>query len=95
MNAKDIGIFIGNGFDKAKEIILGAFGKTADAYNDYDVVVNVTEHGKGPDQEPTGSRAYHRKYRLNIGNAVLVALGIISALAITFGICSLVNNRKQ
>ena len=48
MSAKEIGTYIGNGFDKVKEIILAVFGKTVDAYNDYDVVVNVTEHGKGP-----------------------------------------------
>ena len=95
MNAKEIGTYIGNGFDKAKEVILAAFGKSADAYNDYDVVVNVTEHGKGPDQEPTGSRAYHRKYRINLGNLVLVVLGVVAAIAVAVGIYSLVDNGKD
>ena len=95
MNAKEIGTYIGNGFDKAKEVILAAFGKSADAYNDYDVVVNVTEHGKGHFAEPTGSRLYHRKYRLYVGNAVLVALGVISAVAIAVGVYSLIDNVKN
>ena len=95
MSAKEIGTYIGNGFDKVKEIILAVFGKTVDAYNDYDVVVNVTEHGKGPNEEPTGSRSYRRKYRVNLGNVVLVALGVITVLAAAIGIYSIVDNKKQ
>lgn len=95
MNIKDIEAFICNGFDNTKEVIMGVFGKTADAFNDYDVVVNVTEHGKGHFAEPTGSRLYHRKYRLYVGNAVLVALGVISAVAIAVGVYSLIDNVKN
>ena len=95
MNIKDIEAFICNGFDNTKEVIMGVFGKSADAFNDYDVVVNVTEHGKGPDQEPTGSRAYHRKYRINLGNLVLVVLGVVAAIAVAVGIYSLVDNGKD
>lgn len=95
MSAKEIGTYIGNGFDKVKEIILAVFGKTVDAYNDYDVVVNVTEHGKGPNEEPTGTRAYHQKYRVNLGNVVLIALGAITVLATAIGIFSIVEHNKK
>ena len=95
MSAKEIGTYIGNGFDKVKKVILAVFGKTADACDDYDIVVNVTERGKGPDAEPTGSRIYHRKYRINLGDVVLVVLGVVSAIAAAIGIYSLVNKIKK
>ena len=91
MSAKEIGTYIGNGLDKAKDVILSIFGKTGDAFNDYDVTVNVTEHGKGPDAEPTGTRVYHNKYKVYIGNVVLAAIGVATVLAIILGIKSLID----
>jgi ABC-type sugar transport system permease subunit len=91
MTGKEIGRYIGNGLDKTKEIVLALFGKTADAFNDYDVNVNVVEHGKGADAEPTGTRNYHHKYRINLGNVALAAIAGLTVLAITLGIASLFN----
>ena len=89
MTGKEIGTFIGNGLDKTKEVVLGAFGKTADAFNDYEVTVNVVEHGKGADAEPTGTRNYHKNYRINLGNVVLAVIGGLTLLAIVLGIASI------
>lgn len=89
MTGKEIGRYIGNGLDKTKEVVLAVFGKTADAFNDYDVTVNVVEHGKGADADPTGTRNYHHKYRVNLGNVVLAVMGGITVLAIALGIASL------
>ena len=89
MTGKEIGKFIGNGLDKTKEIVLALFGKTADAFNDYEVNVNVVEHGKGADAEPTGTRNYHHKYRVNLGNVAIAVIGAVTVLAITIGIASL------
>ena len=89
MTGKEIGKYIGNGLDKTKEIVLSLFGKTADAFNDYEVNVNVIEHGKGADAEPTGTRNYHQKYRVNLGNVVLAVIGGVTVLTIALGIASL------
>ncbi len=89
MTGKEIGCSIGNGLNKAKAGILAIFGKTGDAFNDYDVIVNVVEHGKGEAAEPTGTRNYHRKYRINLGNVALAVVGGLMVLAIVIGITSL------
>lgn len=89
MCGKEIGKFMCNGLEKTKAGILSLFGKSADAFNEYEVSLKVTEHGKGADEEPTGTLTCQKKYRLDLGNVVLIGLGIVSAVAIVALIASL------
>ena len=89
MCGKEIGKFMCNGLEKTKAGILSLFGKSADAFNEYEVSLNVTEHGKGANEEPTGTLTCQKKYRLDLGNVVLIGLGIVSAVAIVALIASL------
>ena len=89
MCGKEIGKFMCNGLEKTKAGILSLFGKSADAFNEYEVSLKVTEHGKGANEEPTGTLTCQKKYRLDLGNVVLIGLGIVSAVAIVALIASL------
>lgn len=89
MCGKEIGKFIYNGLEKTKAGILSLFGKSADAFNEYEVSLKVTEHGKGANEEPTGTLACQKKYRVDLGNVVLAVLGIVSVVAIVAFIASL------
>ena len=89
MCGKEIGKFMCNGIERTKAGILSLFGKSADAYNEYELSLKVTEHGKGANEEPTGSLTCQKKYRVDLGNVVLAALGIVSVIAIVALIASL------
>ena len=82
MCGKEIGKFVCNGLHKTKTGILSLMGMSADAFNEYEVSLKVTEHGKGANEEHTGSLNYQKKYKIDLGNAILVGLGIISAVSI-------------
>ena len=89
MCGKEIEKFMCNGLEKTKAGILSFFGKSADAFNEYEVSLKVTEHGKGPKEEPTGTITCQKKYRVDLGNVVLAVLGIVSVVAIVAFIASL------
>ena len=89
MCGKEIGKLVCNGLEKTKAGILSLFGKSADAYNEYELSLKVTEHGKGAKEEPTGALTCQKKYRIDLGNAVLGILGIVSVITIVALIASL------
>ena len=89
MCGKEIGKFMCNGLERTKAGILSLFGKSADAYNEYELSLKVTEHGKGKNAEPTGEITCQKKYRVDLGNVVLVTLGVVSVVAIVALIASL------
>ena len=89
MCGKEIGKFMCNGLEKTKSGILSLFGKSADAFNEYEVSLKVTEHGKGANEEPTGTLTRQKKYRVDLGNVVLAVLGIVSVVAIVVFIATL------
>ena len=89
MCVKEIGKCMCRGIAKTKTGILSLFGKSADAFNEYEVSLKVTEHGKGANEEPTGTLTCQKKYRVYLGNLVLAVLGVVSVVAITAFIASL------
>ena len=89
MCGKEIGKFMCNGLEKTKAGILSLFGKSADAFNEYEVSLKVTEHGKGANEEPTGTLTCQKKYRVDLGNVVLASLGVVFVVSIVVFIESL------
>lgn len=89
MCGKEIGKFMCNGLEKTKSGILSLFGKSSDAFNEYEVSLKVTEHGHGANEEPTGTLACQKKYRVDLGNVVLAVLGVVSVVSIVVLVASL------
>ncbi len=74
--------FLYNLAEKMKNGILGFFGKAEDAYNEYDLSLTVTGHHDGEDFAPTGKKTYNRRIKVRLGDMILAAIALFSALSV-------------
>ena len=91
MKITEIITFAVNTFSRIKDYILDFFGKSEDAYNEYDLSLTVTDHHNGDEFEPTGKKTYNSKIKVYLGNVVTAALALFSALTVIKAIKSLFN----
>ena len=81
MTFHDLISFISNTISEIKSSILSLFGKSDDAYNEYDLSLTVTGHHFGEDFDPTSKKVYGKKFRVYLGNIVATVVALISALS--------------
>ena len=81
MTFHDLISFISNTISEIKSSILSLFGKSDDAYNEYDLSLTVTGHHFGEDFDPTGKKVYGKKFRIYLGNIVAAVVALLSALS--------------
>lgn len=81
MTFHDLISFISNTVSEIKSNVLSLFGKSDDAYNEYDLSLTVTGHHFGEDFDPTSKKVYGKKFRVYLGNIVATIVALISALS--------------
>lgn len=81
MTFHDLISFISNTISEIKSNVLSLFGKSDDAYNEYDLSLTVTGHHFGEDFDPTSKKVYGKKFRVYLGNIVATVVALISALS--------------